>query len=183
VQVFRFMFPVYGALHVIPALLFKWAQVRKAPAGVLLKALKGTCRSSTFLGIFVVIYQSESPFCLRVRWHQTLTCGYPAALCLKTNGHMALRPGMDKSAIKRWLAALLISKPSFWLLGFLSGLALLIEEPRRRAELTMYVLPKALESAWAVARGRGLVRGGGKVGQAALAGAGMGMVMTIYQVS
>jgi hypothetical protein len=96
---------------------------------------------------------------------------------------MALRPGMDKSAIKRWLAALLISKPSFWLLGFLSGLALLIEEPRRRAELTMYVLPKALESAWAVARGRGLVRGGGKVGQAALAGAGMGMVMTIYQVS
>lgn len=38
--------------------------------------------------------------------------------------------------------------------GLLSGLALFVEERRRRAELAMYVLPKALESAWIVARGK-----------------------------
>ncbi|KAJ7715519.1 hypothetical protein B0H16DRAFT_1741853 [Mycena metata] len=42
------------------------------------------------------------------------------------------------------LHQLLISKPSFWLPGLLAGLALLLEEERRRAELAMYVLPKAV---------------------------------------
>lgn len=65
VQVFRFMFPVYGALHVIPAVLFKWQKFARTPAKVLIRALLGTARSSAFLGVFVVIYQSASfPFCI-----------------------------------------------------------------------------------------------------------------------
>jgi len=79
------------------------------------------------------------------------------------------------------LVDLLISKGSFWVPGFLAGLAILIEEERRRAELAMYVLPKGLESAWAAARGRGLVFRTGNWGESALTGLGMGMVMSIYQ--
>jgi hypothetical protein len=59
---------------------------------------------------------------------------------------------------------MLVAKPSFWLGGLLSGLAVLIEAKHRRGELAMYVLPKGLESAWVVARGKGLVFRTGKHG-------------------
>lgn len=62
------------------------------------------------------------------------------------------------------LIDLLLSKPSFFLGGLLTGLSLFVEEKRRRAELAMYVLPKGLESAWSLARGRGLVFGAGRYG-------------------
>ena len=62
------------------------------------------------------------------------------------------------------LVDLLISKPSFWFGGLLTGLSLFVEEKRRRAELAMYVLPKAMESAWVLARGKGLVFGTGQHG-------------------
>jgi hypothetical protein len=77
----------------------------------------------------------------------------------------------------------LIDRRGFFGLGALSGLMLLLEEPKRRAELTMYVLPKALESAWAMARGRGWVGYTGAWGESALTAVGMGMVMATYQVS
>jgi hypothetical protein len=67
VQVFKFMFPVYGALHLIPAVLFKRAAFSKQPRAVLMRALLGTVRSSAFLGVFVMIYQSM----LRVLSHLT----------------------------------------------------------------------------------------------------------------
>lgn len=52
------------------------------------------------------------------------------------------------------------------MLGFLAGLSLFIEDPRRRAELAMYVLPKSLEGAWSAARGRGYVMRTGELGDA-----------------
>ena len=61
---------------------------------------------------------------------------------------------------------LLISKGSFAVVGFLAGLSLFVEDPRRRAELAMYVLPKSLESAWVAARGKGYVVGTGELGEA-----------------
>lgn len=61
---------------------------------------------------------------------------------------------------------LLVSKSSFAVLGFLAGLSLFIEDPRRRAELAMYVLPKGLEGAWTAARGRGYVVKTGELGEA-----------------
>lgn len=61
---------------------------------------------------------------------------------------------------------LFISKGSFAVLGFLAGLSLFVEDPRRRAELAMYVLPKGLESGWAAARGKGYVVGTGEFGEA-----------------
>ena len=71
----------------------------------------------------------------------------------------------------------LLSKPSFWLGGLLSGLSLFVEEARRRPELAMYVLPMGLESAWVMARGKRLVPRTGQYGEAVLSAVGMGMVM------
>ncbi|KAF8760001.1 peroxisome organization [Rhizoctonia solani] len=75
-----------------------------------------------------------------------------------------------------------LSKASWWLGGFLSGLSLLVEDKRRRGELAMYVLPRGLESAWGVMRRRGwvpIVPGGENL----LCAMGMGMVMATYQTS
>ena len=68
---------------------------------------------------------------------------------------------------------LLTSKGSFAALGFLAGLSLFIEDPRRRAELAMYVLPKSLESAWSSARGKGYVMRTGELGDALVSGISM----------
>jgi len=58
-----------------------------------------------------------------------------------------------------------------------TGLSLLVEAKRRRGELAMYVLPKGLESAWVMARGKGLVFKTGNWGDVLLTAIGMGMVM------
>ena len=50
-----------------------------------------------------------------------------------------------------------MSRASWWLAGAMCGWALLVEDARRRTELTMYVLPRALESAWIVLRGKGVL--------------------------
>jgi hypothetical protein len=55
--VFKWMLPVYGALHFIPMILFKRKLFMKHPKEMLLKAGWGTTRSSAFLGVFVIIYQ------------------------------------------------------------------------------------------------------------------------------
>ena len=61
IAVFRWMFPIYGALHLVPAMLFKRKVFWQDPWKVILRAAWGTTRSSTFLGVFVVIYQSMFP--------------------------------------------------------------------------------------------------------------------------
>jgi hypothetical protein len=53
------MLPVYSALHFIPMLVLRRKHVMRDPLGMLLRALKGTLRSSSFLGVFVIIFQSE----------------------------------------------------------------------------------------------------------------------------
>lgn len=54
--VFKWMVPIYGALHLIPMLLFKRKTVFKNPSQMLMRAGWGTARSSAFLSVFVVIY-------------------------------------------------------------------------------------------------------------------------------
>lgn len=53
----------------------------------------------------------------------------------------------------------------YWMGGLLSGLSLFVEAKRRRGELAMYVLPKGLESAWVMARGKGYAFGTGNFGE------------------
>ncbi|KAL5487505.1 hypothetical protein ACEPAI_5613 [Sanghuangporus weigelae] len=160
-SVAKWMFPIYGALHLVPAVLFKWKRFLDDPSRVLIRAGLGTARSSAFLGVFVVIYQTF--FCLKHNIHQYLSS-----------------PRSPLKLRKEWID-ILISKPSFWLGGLLSGLSLFVEAKRRRGELAMYVLPKGLESAWKMARGRGLVFPAGPYGDAILCAIGIGMVMNTYQ--
>lgn len=70
-QVFKWMVPVYGALHFIPMLLFKRHTFIKTPIKMLLKAALGTTRSSTFLGVFVIMYK-----CALVSSGSIWSCGY-----------------------------------------------------------------------------------------------------------
>lgn len=51
------------------------------------------------------------------------------------------------------MADIFISGSSFGLIGLIAGLALVIEDQRRHVELLMYILPKAMESAWRIAGG------------------------------
>ncbi|KAI8989851.1 hypothetical protein BD414DRAFT_536221 [Trametes punicea] len=175
-EVFRWMLPIYGALHLIPMMLFRRRAFLERPAHMLFRTALGTARSSAFLGVFVIIYQMY--FCMKHNLYHKL---------------MALRAVPDGSAASRsFLAALaqrlppqwiklLISKQSFFIGGLLSGLSLFVEEKRRREELAMYVLPKGMESAWVMARGKGWVFGMGRYGDALLTAIGMGMVMSTYQ--
>ena len=84
--------------------------------------------------------------------------------------------------IPQWVVDLLISKGSFWIPGFAAGLSLFVEEKRRRGELAMYVLPKGLESAWVMARGKGWVFRTGKWGETLLTALAMGMVMVRFYI-
>ncbi|KZT60770.1 hypothetical protein CALCODRAFT_428897 [Calocera cornea HHB12733] len=143
------MAPVYTALHLIPALLFRPKRFMQQPVLSILRTAGGILRSCSFLGIFVVLYQAW--FCFK---HQ-----------------MWLRPGTPE-ILRKFFA----SRFSFWLGGFMTCTSLFVEEKKRRGELAMYVLPKALESAWGMLKSRRLVF---KVprGDAVLAAIGMAMVM------
>lgn len=56
--------------------------------------------------------------------------------------------------VPEWLLNVLISRTAFFFPGLMTGFALLIEAKHRRGELAMYVLPKALESAWRIGTGK-----------------------------
>ncbi|EMD40278.1 hypothetical protein CERSUDRAFT_79950 [Gelatoporia subvermispora B] len=173
--VFRWMLPIYGALHFIPMLLFRRGRVLKEPVRMFMRAAFGTMRSSAFLGVFVAIYQGF--FCGN---HQLWT----ALNNLRTNARTAAAYPLLAAlarAIPQSFLDLLLSKPMYWFLGVLAGLSLFVEDKHRREELAMYVLPKGLESAWVMARGKGLVFRTGEFGEAMLSAMGMGMVMSIYQ--
>lgn len=170
--VFKWMLPIYGALHFIPAVLFKRKAFMQDPGSMLLKATTGSIRSSAFLGVFVVIYQTI--YCYKHKLHKILTL-------LRTGALPASLLTSPLTKIPQWVIDLLASKFSFWLPGLAAGLSLFVEERRRRGELAMYVLPKGLESAWVMARGKGWVFRTGKWGDTLLTALGMAMVMSTYQ--
>ncbi|WVQ83089.1 hypothetical protein IAT38_005227 [Cryptococcus sp. DSM 104549] len=151
--VFRFMLPVYSALHLIPMLVLRRHHVKRDPLRMLARALWGITRSCSFLGMFVVIYQ-------------TLLCARIQTIEGKKGGE--------------WLRGLLKRKEVFWAMGFSTCLSLFVEEKKRRAELAMYVLPRALESAWSAARRKAWVPLV-PFGETILGAAAMAMVMDAYK--
>jgi len=177
--VFRWMLPIYGALHLIPMLLFRRQRVWREPAKMLLRAALGTARSSAFLGVFVFIYQSC--FELAHNSYNALTAlraSSPSSA--SASSFTALLALLAKLLPQRVVDAL-VARKSYWVFGILSGLSLFVEEKRRREELAMYVLPKGMESAWLTARGRGWIGRTGQWGEVVLTSISMGMVMSIYQ--
>ncbi|EJD32721.1 hypothetical protein AURDEDRAFT_178182, partial [Auricularia subglabra TFB-10046 SS5] len=89
------MVPIYGALHPIPTILFKRHVFFKKPAPLIGQSLLNTMRSSTFLAVFVIIFQ----------W----------MMCVKSNlyGYLS-SPQRRPFALPQWLLQLLIMKPSYW---------------------------------------------------------------------
>ncbi|RDX55387.1 hypothetical protein OH76DRAFT_1396775 [Lentinus brumalis] len=170
-EVFRWMLPIYGALHFIPMMLFRRQKFMKNPMPMLGRAAWGTARSSSFLGAFVIIYQAY--FCSKHNLYDKL-------MSLRNSGTKSLLAWLAKRLPRAWIE-LLISKQSFFVGGLLSGLSLFVEEKRRREELAMYVLPKGMESAWVMAKGKGWVVPFGRLGEPLLTAIGMGMVMSTYQ--
>nr|XP_031864219.1 uncharacterized protein CI109_000131 [Kwoniella shandongensis]KAA5531291.1 hypothetical protein CI109_000131 [Kwoniella shandongensis] len=152
-SVFRFMLPVYSALHLIPMLVLRRNHFQRDPLRMLARAIWGITRSCSFLGAFVAIYQLL--FCLRI---QTIEQPYGTKFW--------------QTFAKR--------KETFWMMGFATCLSLLVEEKKRRAELAMYVLPRALESAWSSARRRAWVPLV-PFGETILGAAAMAMVMDAYK--
>ena len=112
-------------------------------------------------------------FCYKHQLHKIITL-------LRTGARSPSMLTSPLTHLPQWVVDLLISKASFWLPGFAAGLSLFVEEKRRRGELAMYVLPKGLESAWVMARGKGWVFRTGKWGKTLLTAFGMGMVMVRF---
>jgi hypothetical protein len=180
-QVAVFMAPVYGALNFIPTILFRQKAFLKEPLKVILRALMGTARSAFFLGVFTGLYQWL--FCGKTNLWLILAALRKRAAKVGATGTKGAAPLVAQAAaiVPQSVQNMLVQKQSYWVVGFISGLTVLLEEPRRRAELALYVLPKALESAWGVARGRGYVSQMGWAGDALLAGVGCGALMGTYQ--
>ncbi|KAH9042865.1 hypothetical protein EDB84DRAFT_1266717 [Lactarius hengduanensis] len=156
----RWTLPIYGALHFVPLLFFKRGAFARAPLHMILRAAWGTARSTAFIAVAVVMYQG---------W-----------FCGMQNAHRALTT-LGTEVVPAWMLESVLSRPAHWLGGAVMGLSLFMEAKHRRGELAMYVLPKALESAWIVLRGRGLVVHTGKYGNPLLTAFAMGMVMSTYQ--
>jgi len=171
--------------------MFRRKAFAQHPFKEFVKTGLGSLRSSAFLGAFVTIYQGSNDD-IRLLDIDYLT--YPPAIalfCFKHNVHQfltlrrtgAVPTSFLSSPLKRipqWVIDLLISRPSFAVPGLATGLSLFVEEKRRRGELAMYVLPKGLESAWVMARGKGWVFRTGKWGETLLTAIGMAMVMVGY---
>lgn len=126
-MIFLDILPVYASLHFIPALTFKRKQFKQDPGEAVLRTTMSSFRSSAFLATFVLIYHT---------WF--------------SSKHALYR--LHKNNLPQWLSSFLISKESLWFGGFLTCASLAVEESKRRSELAMYVLPKAMESAWTTAR-------------------------------
>lgn len=159
-EVTRWILPVYMTLHFVPAVFLRMRAFRKDPIRVFLRSLFGSVRSSSFLGVFVIIFQTA--FCTLHQIHDRIS----SSPTLSANTPI-------------WLQKFLVSTIAHWGAGFLTCLSLFVEHKRRRTELAMYVLPKGMESAWSVARQRSwlpFVPGGDLL----LTSAGMSLIMGTY---
>lgn len=160
VEVTRWILPVYLTLHFVPAVFLRTGSFLKDPVRVFLRSLFGSVRSSSFLGFFVIIFQTV--FCFAHSLHSRIS---------ESPYLLSITP--------KWFMEFLRGGGLHWFAGFLTSASLFVDHSRRRAELAAYVLPKGMESAWSVARKRGwapFVPGGDLL----LTSAGMSLVMGTY---
>lgn len=147
-------------LHFVPAIFLRTDSFIKNPVRVLLRSIFGSVRSSSFLGVFVIIFQTI--FCASHSLHDRI---------LETESLRSVTP--------QWFLGFLAGSKLHWVAGFLTCGSLFVDHARRRAELAAYVLPKGMESAWSLARRRGwapFVPGGDLL----LTSLGMSLIMGTY---
>lgn len=131
-----------------------------SPVKVFSRSLFGSVRSSSFLGVFVIIFQTI--FCAAHSLHDRISA----------SPYLVART-------PKWFMDFLAGSTLHWIAGFLTCGSLFVDHARRRAELAAYVLPKGMESMWSVARKRGwapFVPGGDLL----LTSVGMSLVMGTY---
>ncbi|CAO1623830.1 unnamed protein product [Parajaminaea phylloscopi] len=160
VEVTRWILPVYLTLHFVPALFLRTGSFLKNPVRVILRSIFGSVRSSSFLGVFVIIFQTI--FCAAHSLHGRIE-----------------QSEYLRSVTPKWFLDFLVGAKLHWMAGFLTCGSLFVDHARRRAELAAYVLPKGMESAWSLARRRGwapFVPGGDLL----LTSLGMSLVMGTY---
>ncbi|GAA5961120.1 hypothetical protein JCM8115_005835 [Rhodotorula mucilaginosa] len=156
-NVFRWIAPVYAGLHLIPPILLRSKAWMKNPSTYLYRSAFNTIRSCSFLATFVVIFQG--------------------LVCFRQHVYAALA-----GRVPAWLLSIVQHRMYYWFCGFSTCIALFIEDPKRRRELAMYVLPRGLESMWSTLRKKSYVPfvPGGEV---LLTSVGLAMVMQTYQTT
>ncbi|TKY85025.1 hypothetical protein EX895_006105 [Sporisorium graminicola] len=160
IEVTRWILPVYLTLHFVPAIFLRPGKFLKNPLDATLRSLRGSVRSSSFLGVFVIIFQTL--FCAQHSLYNFIQASETL-----------------RQYVPKWFTRMLISSWVKWVTGFATCLSLFVDDSRRRAELAAYVLPKGMESAWSVLRKKSyvpFVPGGDLL----LTTAGMSLVMGTY---
>ncbi|KAH7283729.1 hypothetical protein KP509_34G021100 [Ceratopteris richardii] len=116
---FKKTFPLYMSLTFVPFVVLNLQKFMHAPMLTFMNALWGAVRSTSFISVFVGLYQS---------W-----------VCLHR-----------KVAVKD-------HKLVYWFGGAVAALSVLLEKKSRRAELALYVLPRAADSLWYILVNRHLL--------------------------
>ncbi|KAF9919776.1 hypothetical protein FBU30_010549 [Linnemannia zychae] len=148
VQVTKNILPVYATLNFVPLLVLRMKRLMADPLNVFGKTSFNTLRSSIFLAVYVVLYQSQ-------------ICGHRK---LFKNGWVNTN-----------------NKYIYWLFGVTcSGAAIMVEQESRRAELAMYVLPKAAESLYKILYQKNWVKGV-KHWEVMMFSFAMSLIMSFYQ--
>ncbi|KAI7815802.1 hypothetical protein BC939DRAFT_87666 [Gamsiella multidivaricata] len=148
VQVTKNILPVYATLNFVPLLVLRMKRLMADPMNVISRTSFNTLRSSVFLAVFVVVYQSQ--------------------ICAHRN--LMKRGWMNSN-----------NKYMYWLFGVTcSGSAIMVEQESRRAELAMYVLPKAAESLYKILYQKNWVKGV-KHWEVMMFSFAMSLIMSFYQ--
>ncbi|KAF9116088.1 hypothetical protein BGX27_004885 [Mortierella sp. AM989] len=148
VEVTNGILPVYATLNFVPLLVLRIKKLLADPVNVLSRVTFNTIRSSVFLAVFVVVYQSQ--------------------IC----GHRNLAKAGWTNTNNKYL---------FWIYGVVcSGSAIMVEQESRRAELAMYVLPKAAESLYKILYQKNWVKGV-KHWEVMMFSVAMSLIMSFYQ--
>ncbi|KAI0737680.1 hypothetical protein C8Q80DRAFT_296946 [Daedaleopsis nitida] len=155
-RVFKWMLPGYLVAHVGPLVALRHRVLLGNPVRETLSALLGAVRTSTMQGVYVLIYIAL--FCGKNNLYRYLArvraSGGPGDTLLKR----------AVTSMPRGVPEALVSEQSFWVLGFVASVAFWIEAARRREMFNLYIFPRALGSAWIVARGWGWVPQTGRHG-------------------
>ncbi|CED83154.1 Uncharacterized conserved protein [Phaffia rhodozyma] len=154
-MVFQHMLPIYSALHLIPPLILKRAQLFQVSATPTLEILpekdgwNGEKEKERY-----AIKERRKP---GINWREvglTLWRGVKGTMRSGTflsmfvviyHGVICLQPVVYPYT-KGWSRRFINSKRYFWLAGFLTHFSLLFEKKGRRPELALYVLPRGLSS-------------------------------------
>ena len=135
----KWIMPVYLTLYVVPTVFLRPKTFMRDPVNASVRSFSSAARSSAFLAVYIAIV--KSCFCV---FHEI-------------SDSIRYSPRLSKSRTAMRISDMLQDGRMNMIPGFLSCLALFVEQPRRRSELSAYVLPKALESYWALGRRKGVL--------------------------